>query len=279
MPGILIVIPARYESTRLPGKPLVNILGVPMVQRVAAIARGVCGKNDACDYVVATDHEKIMAFCRETGIPCLMTPEWCQSGSERCREAVKAWPAQPDFVVNLQGDNPICQPHFIQALIDAWKTPTPGGASGDVFTPAIRLTWDDLRSMEEAKLKTKFSGTTVTVTRNGYASYFSKTIIPAVRKPDKAREAWPDASPVRRHVGLYAYTREALEAYFAMEESPYEKSFTEGLEQNRFLWNEMRVRVVDVDPMGRPTSSGVDSPEDVDRVEKIIREYGELLLD
>lgn len=278
MRNILIVIPARYHSTRLPGKPLIEIRGVPMIQRVAAIAAHVCGKNPACDYAVATDHGDIEAFCRERGIPCRMTPESCRSGSERCWEVVKNWPDRPDFAINLQGDNPFCPPHAIQALIDAWMESAAGANA--VFTPAVRLSWEALSSLEKSKANpaTKFSGTTVTVTKNGYASYFSKTIIPAIRKRDKGMEASPSASPVRQHVGLYAYAREALERYFHMEESPYEKSWTEGLEQNRFLWNDMPVRVVDVDYRGRAITSGVDSPEDVRKAEEYLDKYGELEL-
>lgn len=275
MRNILIAIPARYHSTRLPGKPLIEIRGVPMIQRVAQIAEYVCRKNPACEYVVATDHDSIEEFCNARGIPCLMTSESCRSGSERCWEAAQKWPRESELIINLQGDNPLCQPHVIQALIDCWNN-----SSDCVLTPAVRLSWEALADLENSKAipGTRFSGTTVTVTRNGYASYFSKGVIPVMRKPDRAREEWPALSPVRQHVGLYAYAREALEAYFHMEESPYEKSFTEGLEQNRFLWNEVPVRVVDVDYRGRPITSGVDSPGDVDKAEALLAAFGELEL-
>ena len=105
---------------------------------------------------------------------------------------------------------------------------------------------------------------------------FSKNVIPAVRKPEKAREA-SEKSPVRRHVGLYAYTYDALKAYFELPASPYEPDMIEGLEQMRFLYNGRKIKMVEVDYGGRKTTSGVDSPEDVARVEAIIAEYGELI--
>ena len=126
----------------------------------------------------------------------------------------------------------------------------------------------------EAKKTTPYSGTTVLVDKNGYALAFSKSTIPAIRKPEKARETM-EKSPVRRHVGLYAYTHSALKNYFELPESDYEKGSVEGLEQMRFLYNGLRVKMVEVTYRGRKTTSGVDSPEDVARVEAILAEYGE----
>ena len=108
----------------------------------------------------------------------------------------------------------------------------------------------------------------------GYALAFSKQTIPAIRKEDQARDLLPK-SPVRRHVGLYAYSGRALESYFSLPPSVYERSYIEGLEQMRFLENGIKMRVVDVDYRGRETTSGVDSPEDVKRVEEILEKYGE----
>lgn len=112
------------------------------------------------------------------------------------------------------------------------------------------------------------------VDRLGYALAFSKQTIPAIRKEDQARDLLPK-SPVRRHVGLYAYSGRALESYFSLPPSVYERSYIEGLEQMRFLENGIKMRVVDVDYRGRETTSGVDSPEDVKRVEEILEKYGE----
>lgn len=270
--SILIVIPARYASTRLPGKPLVKIAGVEMIKRVADIAASVCRHNDNCRYVVATDDQRIVDFCRGVDVPCVMTAETCRSGTERCWDAVGQMPEAPDFIVNLQGDNPLCPPWVIQDLIDAWKA-----SPADVFTPCIHLDWEEYDRLVEAKKTTPYSGTTVLVDREGYAMAFSKSTIPAIRKPEKARAALAK-SPVRRHVGLYAYTHAALKAYFELPEGEYEMSSVEGLEQMRFLYNGLKVKMVEVTYRGRKTTSGVDSPEDVARVEAILAEYGEYAL-
>lgn len=268
---ILIVIPARYQSSRLPGKPLVKIAGVEMIKRVAMIADHVSKNNDNCAYVVATDDDRIVDFCKKENIPAVMTAETCRSGTERCWDAVGKEAEKPAFVINLQGDNPLCPPHIIQEIIDQWKA-----YPADVFTPCIHLGWDEYDRLVESKKTTPFSGTTVLVDKNGYALGFSKNVIPAVRKPEKAREQL-EKSPVRRHIGLYAYTYDALKDYFEMPVSPYEPDMIEGLEQMRFLYNDKRIKMVEVDYRGRKTTSGVDSPEDVQRVEAIIAEFGELI--
>lgn len=267
---ILIVIPARYASSRLPGKPLIKIAGVEMVKRVADIAACISKSNEHCEYVVATDHPSIMEFCAEYGIPSVMTAESCRSGTERCHDAVSKQAIKPDLIINLQGDNPLCPPHIIQAIIDTWRKD-----HAAVYTPCIRLSWAEYDRLVESKKTTPYSGTTVLVDNRGYALAFSKNIIPAIRKPDKARATMP-ISPVRRHVGLYAYTHIALESYFSLPESIYENGDIEGLEQMRFLENELPIKMVEVDYRGRKTTSGVDSPEDLARVEAIIAEYGEL---
>lgn len=267
--SILIVIPARYASTRLPGKPLVKIAGVEMIRRVADIAASICRHNENCSYVVATDDTRITDFCAARGIPAVMTAETCRSGTERCWDAVAQQSVAPDFIINLQGDNPLCPPWVIQQLIDAWKA-----SPADVFTPCIHLDWDEYDRLVESKKTTPYSGTTVLVDKDGYALAFSKSCIPAIRKPEKARASLPK-SPVRRHVGLYAYTHSALKGYFELPESEYEMSCVEGLEQMRFLYNGLRVKMVEVDYRGRKTTSGVDSPEDIARVEAILAEYGE----
>ena len=268
---ILIIIPARYQSTRLPGKPLVKIAGIEMIKRVAMIAQYVCDHNGNAAYKVATDDQRIMDFCAGQNIPAVMTADTCRSGTERCLDAVKKESEKPAFVINLQGDNPLCPPSLLQKLIDAWKA-----YPADVFTPCVRLDWDEYDRLIEAKKTTPYSGTTVLVDKDGYAMAFSKNVVPAVRKPEKARETM-EKSPVRRHVGLYAYTYDALESYFDLPSSPYEPDMIEGLEQMRFLYNGRKIKTVEVDYGGRKTTSGVDSPEDVARVEAIIAEYGELV--
>jgi 3-deoxy-manno-octulosonate cytidylyltransferase (CMP-KDO synthetase) len=270
--SVFIVIPARYKSTRLPAKPLQKIAGREMIKRVAEIADYVCKQNVNCNYVVATDHVDIENFCKKNNINVVMTSESCRNGTERVYEAVKKQSEKPQFVINLQGDNPLAPPHILQNLIDEWKK----DGSAAVYTPCVLLNWEEYDKMIEDKIKTPYSGTTVLVDNKNYALAFSKTIIPTIRKPEQARNENPDKSPIRRHIGLYAYTYEALEKYFSLEESIYEKGYIEGLEQMRFLYNGLKIKMVEVDYQGRETTSGVDSPEDILRVEAILGKYGEL---
>ncbi len=271
--SILIVIPARYQSSRLPGKPLAPIAGIPMIKRVADIAASICRQNEQCNYVVATDDTRILDYCALESIPARMTSESCRSGTERCWDVVgQGEEYAADFIINLQGDNPLCPPWVIQQLIDSWKS-----SAGDVYTPYIQLSWDEYDRLLEAKKTTPYSGTCVLINHDNYALAFSKNTIPAVRKPEKAREQL-EKSPVRRHIGLYAYTQQALKKYFELTESDYEMGCVEGLEQMRYLYHGMSIKMVPVDYRGRKTSSGVDSPEDIARVEAILAEFGEFSL-
>jgi 3-deoxy-manno-octulosonate cytidylyltransferase (CMP-KDO synthetase) len=266
---ILIVIPARYDSSRLPGKPLVKIKGIEMIKRVASIASYMCDNNAGCAYIVATDDDRIINFCVDNNINVTLTSKDCRNGTERCRDVVERLSLNPKLVINLQGDNPLCPPWVIQDIIDEWKK-----VDADVYTPCVHLSWDEYDRLIAAKKKTPFSGTTVIEDKNGFALAFSKNVIPAIRKPDQARETLK-ISPVIRHIGLYAYASKTLKEYNDNEESLYEKNCIEGLEQMRFLYNGYKIKLVNTDYRGRETTSGVDSLEDVRRVEEIIEKYGE----
>lgn len=270
MKEIVIVIPARYNSTRFPGKPLVKIAGVAMLKRVADIAHSVCRKNSDCDYVIATDDKRIEVFCHEHNIPVKLTSESCQSGTERCWDAVLQLSRKPKFIINLQGDNPLCPPDVIQALIDDWRV-----TSADIFTPYVQLEWNEYDRLIKSKDTTPYSGTTVQVNREGFAMTFSKNVLPAIRNLKEAKKKMA-FSPVKRHIGLYGYRYNALKAYFELPQTLCEQSYIEGLEQMRFLENGVNIKMVAVDYGGRKTTSGVDSPDDVRRVERILSEFGEL---
>jgi 3-deoxy-manno-octulosonate cytidylyltransferase (CMP-KDO synthetase) len=276
MGEILIVIPARYHSRRLPGKPLREIRGVPMIERVARLAAIACRATTGCEYLVATDHAAIERFCRDRGLPVVMTPDTCRDGTERCRHAVETLPPgeRPRLVVNLQGDNPLCPPRVLLEVIAAWRA----DPTAAVYTPCVRLDWQGYDALVEAKRTTPYSGTTVLVNKYLDALAFSKAILPVIRRPGEARQASP-LSPVRRHVGLYAYTLETLQRHATLEESPLERGEIEGLEQARFLHNGLRVKMVEVDYRGRETTGGVDSEEDIARVEAILARHGELELE
>ncbi len=263
----LIVIPARYGSTRFPGKPLAKIAGKEMLLRVVEIAKKGT-QNTEARIVVATEDERIEAFCKSHSIECLMTSDACKTGSDRVCEAVKKLGIKPEFIINLQGDNPVCPPWFIEKLIEAYES----DKTVDLVTPVTELSWEALDKLRESKKTTPFSGTTCVADKNGYALWFSKNIIPAVRKESDLREK-SDKSPVLRHIGLYGYKYESLFKFKELEETYYEK--LEGLEQLRFLENGMKIKLAFVDYGAFEGMSGVDSPEDIKRAEALFLKYGE----
>lgn len=263
----LVVIPARYGSTRFPGKPLAKIAGKEMLLRVVDIARKGTAHTEA-RIVVATEDERIVDFCTQHGIECLMTSDACKTGSDRVCEAVKTLNIKPELIINLQGDNPVCPPWFVEELVKAFEE----DKTVDLVTPCTELSWEALDKLRESKKTTPFSGTTCIVDKNGYALWFSKNIIPAIRKEDKLREEG-GKSPVLRHIGLYGYKYDSLFKFKELEEGVYEK--LEGLEQLRFLENGMKIKVAKVDYGAFEGMSGVDSPEDVKRAEALFEKYGE----
>lgn len=269
---IYIVIPARYASSRLPGKPLIKIAGIEMIKRVADIANFVCQQNEGCQYVIATDDQRIEDFSKANDLHVVMTSVDCKNGTERCWDAIQRLGQEPKLIINLQGDNPLCPPWIIQNIIDEWKN-----YDADLYTPCVHLDWEEYEELKKSKEVTPYSGTTVLIDKKGYAMAFSKNIIPAIRKEDKAKSLL-DKSPVFRHIGLYAYTYETLKNYFSSDESVYEQGYIEGLEQMRFLYNGLKIKMVEVDYQGRETTAGVDSPEDLERVEAILKKYGEFNL-
>ncbi|MEL6473935.1 MAG: 3-deoxy-manno-octulosonate cytidylyltransferase [Pseudomonadota bacterium] len=261
----LIVIPARYGSTRLPGKPLAMIAGRTMLSRVIHVAQAA-GHAAGADVVVATDDERIKTHAEEQGTAAVMTDAALPSGTDRARAALHALNSEADFIVNLQGDAPFTPPSHILALIRAGET-----TDADVATIVTPLSWAALDALREAKTTTPFSGTTCIRAEDGRALWFSKTILPAIRKEDRLR-AEADTSPVLQHVGLYGYRRAALDRFSALPPSLYEQ--LEGLEQLRFLENGMSIHAEVVDP---PTiqSAGVDSAEDLARAEALIAKHGD----
>lgn len=256
----VIVIPARYGSRRYPGKPLAQIRGRSLLQRVWTIGRSVSGVSGV---YIATDDARIAEHAKGFGAEAIMTPPECVNGTERVLAAVRTLPRRPDAVVNLQGDAALTPPWVVQALIDALAA----DPAIRIVTPATRCTLAEVRAMEESKRTHPGSGTLVVFDRNRNALYFSKSMIPHLR----VREENP---PVHHHVGLYGYRMDPLEKLCALPESPLER--VEQLEQLRALENGIPVRVVIVDYRGRSHWS-VDSPEDVAKVEEIIAREGELV--
>lgn len=259
----LIVIPARYGSTRLPGKPLIQIAGRTLIQHMISIAKEAAQNDPNVSIVVATDDERVLTHAKECGANAVLTPVSCPTGTDRVREAVRLSGSDADFVLNLQGDTPFTPPDFLSAMIDSFKSDP-----CDVVTPVTQLSWDQLDTLRESKETTPFSGTTAVFNEeSGLAYWFSKNIIPAIRKENAWRTAEP-LSPIWRHIGLYGYSRDMLENFASLPEGRFE--ILEGLEQLRILENGYDIRCVPVDYRGRPAMTGIDSPEDVVRAEALL---------
>lgn len=265
-----IVIPARYASTRLPGKPLAMIRGQTMLQRVVDISLAAAQGSRDVSVLVATDDDRISAHCKELGVDFVMTSPDALTGTDRVAQAVSQMQDKPDFVLNMQGDAPLTPPDFLKTMIESFaKTPC------DAITPVTHLSWDQLDKLRENKLTTPFSGTTALFDdATGNAFWFSKNIIPAMRKEEELRKK-SNMSPVFRHIGLYGYSLSMLQKYITLPESFFEK--LEGLEQLRLLENHYTLRCVPVDYKGRASMSGVDSAADIMRAEALIDKHGELL--
>ena len=158
----LIVIPARFGSKRFPGKPLAELCGKAIIQRVWDIADAVCRSRKDCQAVVATEEPevpgegsaKIIEYCRQHDIPVEITPSSCRSGSDRVWAVACNRAERPDVLLNLQGDNPLCPPQFISALLDAFEK----HPETQVATPFTRLSWQELAALRESKKSSPFSG-------------------------------------------------------------------------------------------------------------------------
>lgn len=264
----LIVIPSRYASTRFPQKPLHLIAGQTLLARVAAVARICCDRLTEVSFVVATDHPAIESHAQEIGVPVVMTDPNLASGTDRALAAANQVAPEAEFIVNLQGDAPFTPPDYISAIIEAGRE-----TSLDAVTPIVQMSWDDLDELRERKLETPFSGTTCIVNARDEALWFSKNIIPAMRKEDRLRDAG-EMSPVWRHIGLYGYKRDALETFVGLSEGHYES--LEGLEQLRFLENGLRMQAVKV-PAALSAMWGIDTPQDAAHAETLIARHGEPL--
>lgn len=248
--AVRIVIPARYASTRLPGKPLADIAGQPMIVRVAAAARRA--RSDGV--WVAADDERIIAAVRQHGFEAVMTREDHASGTDRIAEVADRlqWD-DGDIVVNVQGDEPLLEPSLIEAVASALQ----GDPDAAIATAAYRLTTvEDFFSTNVVK---------VVCDSRSRALYFSRAPIPWDRdRFADRRDALPADLPARRHIGLYAYRASFLRRFGQLEISPLERS--ESLEQLRALWHGYPIQVVSVDHAPAP---GVDTPEDLERVRRL----------
>lgn len=245
-----VVIPARHASTRLPGKPLLDIGGKPMVVRVAERAR----LSGAAAIWVATDHEDIRAACTAHGVPCLMTRSDHPSGTDRLAEVAQQLGAlETDILVNVQGDEPLIEPE----LIDQVARDLEADPDAAIATAAHPLT-------EAAEF---FNPNVVKVVLDGRgrALYFSRAPIPYARDAfAQNRDRLPEGLPALRHIGLYAYRAAFLARYANLDAAPLE--YFEALEQLRALWHGYSIRVSVV---AHAPEAGVDTQEDLDRVRQV----------
>ena len=237
---VLCVIPARFASTRLPGKPLKDIAGKPMVVRVYERA-SQAGLVD--ETLVATDDERIKDAVETAGGRAMLTRADHATGTDRLAEVAEAYP-QVDLIVNVQGDEPLIEPGLIDQLAGLFAD------EPDVQMATVKT------EMKDEDEQRNPNNVKVVCDKAGYALYFSRSLMPYPRK---------GGCPVYKHIGLYAYRREFLLKYAKMEPTPLEKA--ESLEQLRALENGFRIKVVET----KASFVGVDTPEDLERVNEIYR--------
>ena len=256
-----ILIPARYASTRYPGKPLVPLKcadgsSKPLIQLTWEAGMSV---PEADAVYVCTDDDRIADAARGFGAEVIMTDVACRNGTERCADAIAKAGLTDDLIVNLQGDAPLTPPWFLSDLIAAMEA----DPSLDAATPVLRCDPETLAMFLEDRKNDRVGGTTAVFDAAGNGMYFSKEVIPYTGGKTFAT----GAVPVFHHVGVYAYRPRALAAYGSWPEGPLEK--LEGLEQLRFLENGAKLKCVEVDARGRLFWE-LNNPEDVARIETVL---------
>ena len=237
---VIAIIPARYQSSRLPGKALADIAGRPMIEHVY---RRVAGASSVSSVLVATDDERILEAVRAFGgVACLTSPDH-PSGTDRLAEV--AAELGSEIIVNVQGDEPLIEPSMIDEAVEPL-----------LADPMVVMSTLRRRIEDEAELRNPHV-TKVVVDRDGYALYFSRAPIPHTRTGNPPARAW-------RHVGLYVYRRDCLLQLAALPPSELEQS--EALEQLRALEHGIRILAVETNH----DSIGVDTPEDLERVRRLM---------
>ena len=259
---IAIIIPARYGSTRFPGKPLTLIGGQTMLSRVIDVARQSMEKLDNITLAVATEDQRIADHAEELGVTGIMTSDNCATGSDRVLEALDTLGNNFDFVLSLQGDAPFTPAEAPIKMIKAFQN----NPNIEVVTPVINLRWEELDKLREQKKTTPFSGTTAIINEDSRALWFSKNILPAIRKENREVEF----SPVHQHIGLYGYRVDVLRKFVLLPQGYYEQ--LEGLEQLRLLENGISIQTIKLNVAAGLAQAGIDSPEDVERAEKLLKE-------
>ena len=241
----IAIIPARYASTRFPGKPLANLGGKTVIERVYTQVSSVVP-----DTYVATDDSRIFDAVTAFGGRCVMTSPDHKSGTDRIAEAAKKIGGDFDVVLNVQGDEPFVRREQIEALCRCFDNEATQIAT-------LGKPFEDMAAVENP------NSPKIVVDNQGFALYFSRSVIPFVRGVE--RDAWLEKYPFLKHLGLYAYRKEVLGEVTRLPQSSLEKA--ESLEQLRWLQNGYRIRVA----VTHFETVGIDTPEDLQRAEEFIK--------
>lgn len=263
--SVVIVIPARFQSSRYPGKPLVELRGAggaarSLIRRSWDAAMAVSGVDRV---IVATDDDRIADHAAGFGAEVAMTSTACRNGTERCAEVLGQLPVPPEMIVNLQGDAPLTPAWFVEDLIAGLRA----APAAEVATPVLNCSGAMRADLIADRAAGRVGGTTAVFGVDRQALYFSKEVIPYV-----GHEVAPESpSPVFHHVGVYAYRPVALTAYAAWPEGTLER--LEGLEQLRFLEHGRPVLCVEVEARDREFWE-LNNPADVARIEQMMQRMG-----
>ena len=242
----MAIIPARYASTRFPGKPLAVLGGKTVIQRVYEQVSSILD-----EVYVATDDQRIYDCVTGFGGRAVMTREDHKSGTDRIEEAVEKIQSSADVIINVQGDEPFIQPSQIKTLMELFDDPqTQIGTLGKPF--------ESIEAIENP------NSPKIVTDNRGFALYFSRSVIPYIR--GKEHDQWFGEYPFLKHLGIYAYRRDVLKEVTLLPQSSLEKA--ESLEQLRWLQNGYRIRVglTDVETVG------IDNPEDLKRAEEFLNQ-------
>ena len=263
--SVLVVIPARYASTRYPGKPLVALKGATGALRslIERSWRAACAVNGVDRVVVATDDTRIQSAAEAFGAEVVMTSNTLVNGTERCAQAHEVLGGGYEIVVNLQGDAPLTPHWFVEDLIVGLRQ----NPTAEIATPVLRCDGATLNALLADRRAGRVGGTTAVFNASGTALYFSKEVVPYTGQTFVDT----DATPVFHHVGVYAYRPDALASYPDWPIGPLEG--LEGLEQLRFLENGRSVLCVEVSAHDRQFWE-LNNPEDVPRLEQMMRDMG-----
>lgn len=236
------IIPARYASTRFPGKPLADILGKPMIQRVYEQSKKCSGLNEV---IIATDDERILSAAENFGARAIMTDSNLPSGTERCMACLEKLDESYDIIVNIQGDEPYISPNQLDLLLDCFKDPKTEIAS------LVKQITNNEELFDPNRPK-------VILDKNQFGIYFSRQTIPYIK--DYPKEEWLSVHPFFKHIGLYAYRSSTLKEIVKDPTGQLEKS--ESLEQLRWIENGYKIKLA----ITQEEAQAVDTPEDLQKL-------------